>query len=98
MAQPTFYPLGEGVTSAEARHEEMWKSSPFGNLEVFNQLWEAANENARNKLFKQGRISAKSELHSFDMARFLAAQTLSTCHIFALKVVDAMRLDGKFQI
>ena len=95
MALPTFYPLGEGVISAEARYEEVWISSPFGNLEIFNQLWEAANENTQNKLFKQGRMSTKPELHVVDMARLLAPQTPSTCVVFALKVVDAMKLDGR---
>jgi len=96
MAQPTFYPLGEGVISAEARYEEVWISSPFGNLGILNQLWEAANENTWNKLFKQGRMSAKPKLHAVDMARLFAPQTPSACGIFALKVVDAMKLDGKF--
>jgi hypothetical protein len=96
MAQPTFYPLGEGVISAEARYKEVWISSPFGNLEIFNQLWQAANENTQNTLFKQGRMSAKPKLHVVDMARLLAPQTPSTCVIFTLKVVDAMKLDGKF--
>ena len=96
MAQPAFYPLGKGVISAQTQYEEVWISSPFGNLEIFNQLWEMANENTRDTLFKQGRMSAKPKLHAVDMAKFLAPETPSTCVIFALKVLDAMKLDSRF--
>ena len=96
MAQPAFYPLGKGVISAQARYEEVWISSPFGNLEIFNQLWETANENTRHKLFEQGRMSAKPKPHTVDMARLLAPQAPSDCVIFALQVLNAMKLDGRF--
>ena len=55
-----------------------------------------ANENTRHTLFKQGRMSAKPKLHAVDMARLLAPQTPSTCVIFALKVLNAIKLDNRF--
>jgi hypothetical protein len=93
MAPPT---LGESVIVAEARYE--WRNSPFGNIEIFNQLWEAADENTRYKLFSQGKMSSKPKLHRVNMERLLAPQTPFTCVIFAIKVANGMKGDGNWPI
>jgi hypothetical protein len=94
----SLYPLGKVVTLAERSYEEVWLGSPYGNLEVFNQLWAAASEATRRNLLDRGKMSAESKVHSVDMQKLLALQTPGDCTLFAVKVVGEMKMDGRLAV
>ena len=64
-------------------------------MEIFNQLWDGADEKTRNELFTKGRMSTKPKHHAVDMEKLLTPQRTSTCSLFAIKVIEAMKTDGK---